>query len=153
MVSLAAIPFRFFFSPRVVRGNLGEQVTRTPSRLVVSPPWAGGRFSACVSLFHLIPHSLRRHCCCRPWNAVATVWTTLILLPRHQPCMLHAACQGLWSTDTCVAGYSTKYRFILSYVCRCVARASDTWVGAGRVGAEIKALRLHCGTGWKVTKG
>lgn len=70
-----------------------------------------------------------------------------------QASAVHNACQGLWSTDTCVAGYSTKYRFILSYVCRCVARASDTCVGAGRVDAEIKALRLHCGTGWKVTKG
>lgn len=54
---------------------------------------------------------------------------------------VHDACQGLWSTDTCVPGYNTKHRFILSYVCRCVARASDTWCG-GRKGGRGDNQRL-----------
>lgn len=80
--------------------------------------------------FRLIP--LWRHSCCRPGNAVAP-WTTLILLPRHQLCIMHAKVCGLKLRVS--PGYNTKYRFILSYVCRCVARASE--MGGGRKGGRV----------------
>lgn len=83
--------------------------------LLLPPPWAGGRLSACVSLFHLIPTLCggipvaghERGC-----NRVGYVKSSA------QASAVHDACQGLWSTDTCAPGYSTKYR---SHIELCVS--------------------------------
>lgn len=96
------------------RDILGQQ-SWAPSSCCCPLPRAGGRLYACVSLFHLIPTLCggipvaghERGC-----NRVGYV------KPSAQASAVHDACQGLWSTDTCAPGYSTKYR---SHIELCVS--------------------------------
>lgn len=75
------LPSHFFFFPKVVRGALGDGhkgSSRVARHILGQESWAPlvppappmDRRLLCMRLpFRLIP--LRRHSCCRPWNAVA----------------------------------------------------------------------------------
>jgi hypothetical protein len=65
------------------------------------PPWQ----EAALHARFFSSDALRRQCCCRPWNAIIP-WATLILLPIHQLCIMHAKVCGL--RVHCVPGYNTK---------------------------------------------